>query len=88
MSFVSEAAWSLQAIPQRSLLMIKNLPFNDVIVPEYREELWNKLAEVIKRKDHFKEEYEITTAAGQRKWVLESHRVSMMKGKCGKRSKV
>jgi GGDEF domain-containing protein len=49
----------------------RELSFNDVIAPEYRELLWEKWREMLKEGKFFRHEYEIITAEGTRKWVLE-----------------
>jgi PAS domain S-box-containing protein len=71
MQFVSEGCEPLTGYPAESLLYNRDLSFNDLIAPEYREVLWKKWQEVLSEQRHFEFEYEIITASGQRKWVLE-----------------
>ena len=54
-----------------SLLFNKELSFNDIIAPEYRELLWEEWKRILPTRQPFKYEYEIITANGERKWVLE-----------------
>jgi PAS domain S-box-containing protein len=71
MQFVSEGCEPLTGYPAESLLYNRDLSFNDLIAPEYREALWEKWQEVLPEKRSFEYEYEIITARGERKWVLE-----------------
>ena len=71
MRFVSEGCYALTGYRSESLLGNRDLSFNDLIVPEYRDSLWNEWERVLARRLPFKFEYEIMTASGQRKWVLE-----------------
>ncbi len=71
MLFVSEGCYALTGYTPQSLLHNRDLSFNDLISPEYREILWQEWKSVLAMKAPFRHEYEITTAAGERKWVLE-----------------
>lgn len=71
MQFVSRGCLDLTGYPPESLLYNRDLSFNDMIVPEYRKTLWQEWERVISQKAPFRYEYEITTASGERKWVLE-----------------
>lgn len=71
MQFVSDGCLSLTGYPAESLLHNRELSYNDIISPEYREELWNKWQQVLPKGLPFKHEYEIITATGEKKWVLE-----------------
>lgn len=71
MQFVSEGCYNLTGYPPESFLNNRDLSYNDIISPEYRENLLNKWKKAIDEKKPFKYEYEIITATGQRKWVLE-----------------
>lgn len=71
MQFVSEGCYELTGYLTESLVNNRDLSFNDLIVLEYREALWNKWAQILSKRQTFKFEYEITTATGERKWVLE-----------------
>jgi len=71
MQYVSNGCFSLTGYPPGCLLYNKDLSYNDIISPEYREVLWNKWKEVLAKRQPFKHEYEIVTAAGEKKWVLE-----------------
>lgn len=71
MQFVSAGCRDLTGFRPESLLGNRELSFNDVIAPEYRELLWEKWREILKEGKFFRHEYEIITAEGIRKWVLE-----------------
>ncbi|NLJ96975.1 MAG: EAL domain-containing protein [Clostridiales bacterium] len=71
MQYVSEGCYHLTGYPAESLLYNRDLSFNDMISPEYRQDLWNKWEEILAERQPFKEEYEIITATGEKKWVLE-----------------
>ena len=71
MEFVSEGCYALTGYHPESLLYNKELSYNDVIRPQFREILWNEWERAIQMKSGFQYEYQITTANGQHKWVLE-----------------
>lgn len=71
MLFVSEGCYDLTGYKADSLLNNRDLSFNDMIAQEYRDLLWNHWERILSNKTPFKYEYEIITAQGQRKWVLE-----------------
>lgn len=69
--YVSHGCYNLTGYPPESLLGNRDLSFNDVISEEYRELLWDEWARVVPLRLPFRYEYEIVTAGGERKWVLE-----------------
>lgn len=71
MHFLSAGCYELTGYQAECLLDNRDLSYNQLIAPEYRELLWNEWQRVISLKSYFKYEYEIITAGGQRKWVLE-----------------
>ncbi|MDD4125823.1 MAG: EAL domain-containing protein, partial [Eubacteriales bacterium] len=71
MQFVSDGCFELTGYKPESFIKNKKLAYNDIISPEYRESLWKEWQNTLERKLPFKYEYEITTAAGERKWVIE-----------------
>jgi len=71
MQYVSEGCFNLTGYPTESLLYNRDLSYNDIISPEYREALWNEWARILAERRPFKYEYEIITASGEKKWVLE-----------------
>ncbi len=71
MQYVSKGCFYLTGYAPESLLYNRDLSYNDLISPEYRETLFNEWVRILSNKLPFKHEYEIITAAGERKWVLE-----------------
>ncbi|MGI6731695.1 MAG: EAL domain-containing protein [Anaerovoracaceae bacterium] len=72
MQNVSKGSFDLTGYPPESLLYNRDLSYNDLISPEYREAVRNEWERVLKARQMFKYEYEIITATGERKWVLET----------------
>lgn len=71
MQFVSAGSVELTGYTPESLINNKDLSYNDLISPEYHDLLWIKWEQFLSKKLPFEYEYEIITAAGERKWVLE-----------------
>lgn len=71
MQYVSAGCFALTGYQPESLLYNKDLSFNDLISPDYREKLWIEWERILAKRLPFKQEYEITTAVGEKKWVLE-----------------
>lgn len=71
MQYVSAGCFALTGYQPESLLYNKDLSFNDLISSDYREKLWMEWERILAKRLPFKQEYEITTAAGEKKWVLE-----------------
>ncbi|NMA95288.1 MAG: diguanylate cyclase [Clostridiales bacterium] len=71
MEFVSEGCIELTGYLPENLLYNRDLTYNDVVMPEYREHLWEEWTRVLTQRENFRGEYEIETKTGERKWVLE-----------------
>ncbi len=71
MVYVSEGCGPLTGYRPESFLLNRDLSFSEIIVEEYRESLWREWVKILKNHQTFNYEYEIITANGQRKWVLE-----------------
>ncbi len=72
MTFISDGCYELTGYKPESLVNNHELSYNDIIAPEFRELLWLEWERAIKLKSTFRHEYEIITAAGEHKWVLET----------------
>ncbi|MBP8640827.1 MAG: PAS domain S-box protein [Oscillospiraceae bacterium] len=72
MMFISEGCCELTGYKPESLINNRELSYNEIIVPEMREFLWTKWEHQLALKMPFRCEYEIMTADGTRKWVLET----------------
>ena len=59
MRYVSEGCYNLTGYRPESLLFNRDISYNDIIAPEYRDFLWNRWHEVVKTKEPFRHEYEI-----------------------------
>ncbi len=71
MQFVSSGCFELTGYVPESLLQNRDVSYNDLITPKYREILWDKWKQVLEKKEPFVYEYEIITAKGIPKWVIE-----------------
>jgi PAS domain S-box-containing protein len=71
MQFVSAGCRELTGYPPESLLNNSEISFNSMIAPEYREPIRKEWDRIIAGRLPFNYEYEIITASGDRKWVLE-----------------
>lgn len=71
MQFVSEGCFALTGYNPESLLYNRELSYNHIISPEYRDIIWNEWDRIIHEKKVFKHEYPIITASGEDKWVYE-----------------
>ncbi len=71
MKYVSDGCYDLTGYTPESLLNNRDMSFNDIINVKYRDYLWEKWRKVLASKSVFKDEYEITTASGEIKWVFE-----------------
>jgi len=71
MQYVSEGCFELTGYPPESIIGNRDLSFNDLIAPEYREFLWGEWKERLAKREPVKQEYEIITVDGTHKWVLE-----------------
>ncbi|MDF2654004.1 MAG: domain S-box [Bacillota bacterium] len=71
MLFVSEGCLDLTGYSASSLVNNLDISYSDIVSPKYREFLWDRWIQVIAERGKFAEEYEITTASGEARWVLE-----------------
>ena len=71
MRFVSEGCYKLTGYGPEAILNNRDLSFNDLITLENREEIWKKWQVALAGKETFQDEYTITTASGETKWVWE-----------------
>jgi len=76
MQFVSEGCSLVTGYKAESLLNNKDLSFNSLIVPEYRERIWDEWVRVIALKTPFRYEYEILSADGHRNGYWNWRRAS------------
>ena len=71
MQFVSNGSYNLTGYYPESFINNRDLAYIDLIAPEYRELIKKERKRALANNEPFKYEYEIITAKGQRKWVIE-----------------
>lgn len=71
MKFVSDGCLALTGYQAESLVDNRDLSYKDLIAPAYRTAVYERWQQVIAVQGNFRIEYEIITAAGEMKWVLE-----------------
>jgi PAS domain S-box-containing protein len=71
MEFVSEGCVTLTGFRPEDLIYNNNLNFNQLILPEFREYLWDIWLNAIKKRHFVTVEYKIKTADNTEKWVWE-----------------
>lgn len=72
MEFVSAGCLGLTGYSPEDLVGNRTLSYNDVIAPDYREIVRESWLKNLEEKRPYRGEYEIVTASGRRKWVLET----------------
>lgn len=71
MKFVSSGCCELTGYAPEDLIDNNKIAFNDLILPEYREPIWEESNSHLFVRESNRYEYEILTATGERKWVLD-----------------
>ncbi len=71
MSYLSEACTRLTGYTPEDFIDNHKLSYNDIILPEYREFLWEKWQKVLEEKDVFVDEYRIIRADQEIRWMWE-----------------
>ncbi len=74
MEYISSGCLEITGYSPEDFIMNRTLAFNDIVSPEYSEELWNRWQQVISNKALFEEEYPITNRDGRIRWVWERGR--------------
>lgn len=75
MEYISDACLRITGYSPSDFVANKRISFNDIILPEDRERIWNKWQTVLADGSVFEDEYQIQTASGEIKWLWE-------RGKC------
>ena len=70
-SFISDSCLLITGYHPGDFINNKTLAFNDIILPEFRDEIWNKWQKVLPEKKTFEHEYQIRRADGVIRWVWE-----------------
>ncbi len=71
MEFISDKCFELTGYTSVQLVDNRELCYNDIIIPEYRDFVWKKWEEAVEGHKTFCEEYKILTAGKNEKWVWE-----------------
>ncbi|QRN84764.1 PAS domain S-box protein [Clostridia bacterium] len=71
MQFLSDGCYKLTGYKPEAFIDNKELSYRDIISEEYQEAVWYEISRVLETKESFNHEYEIITASGERKWVME-----------------
>lgn len=71
MLYLSGQCKAITGFEPNNFIQNAKLSYNDIIKEEYQEEIWKRWDYAIDNKSSFRGEYEIVTASGEFKWVLE-----------------
>ena len=71
MSFISEGVYPITGYHADEFIDDRVLAYNDIVVPEYRQILWDTWQECIDKKADFYYEYPIKTKSGEIRWLSE-----------------
>ena len=71
MQFMSDGCFKLTGYYPEDFINNKKLSYSDLITPEHRNIVWKEWERIHTLKTAFRYEYEIVTAFGEIKWVME-----------------
>lgn len=71
MEYLSEGCLGLTGYKPSDFINNNKIAFSEVILPEYREELWQEWNYILSTSNTFNDEYQIMTKEGVVKWVWE-----------------
>jgi PAS domain S-box-containing protein len=71
MEFVSEGCFQLTGYTSENLVCDKTVSYGEMICPEDRELVWNRIHHAVESRSPFELSYRIKTASGEIKWVWE-----------------
>ena len=71
MKYISNGCREVTGYGPDDFVENKILCFNDIVHPDFREILWEKWQDLLKKKMPFEEEYPIITKDGETRWVWE-----------------
>ena len=74
MLYVSDGCYDLTGYRPEDLLDNRSLSYNDLILSEYEDPLWETWQDHLKRHEEVEVEYQIRTASGKLSWVWERGR--------------
>lgn len=71
MEFISKVCYELTGYTDEDLINNAIIAYNDIIVDEFKAEVWSIVEQAIENKQVFELEYQIITKSGQIKWIWE-----------------
>lgn len=71
MLFLSQGCKELIGYTPESIINNKEISFNQLILPSYREKVWYKWIHLMNKHEKIQDEYEIITASGEIKWISD-----------------
>ncbi|MBN2523892.1 MAG: PAS domain S-box protein [Bacteroidales bacterium] len=71
MEYISAGCKTLTGYNVDELIDSKSLPFNEIIHPDYRNKVWNKVQKALHQKKQYSIEYKIITKDKKEKWVMD-----------------
>ena len=74
MEYLAGKCREITGYEPEDLIGNKKLSYNDLIIPEHRDYLWEKWQKVLAAREVFEDEYQIRSADGKIKWVWERGR--------------
>ncbi|MCP4358773.1 MAG: response regulator [Chloroflexi bacterium] len=70
-SFMSEGCFSITGYPSAAFINNAELAYADLMHPDDRQQVWNKVQTAVDARQSFQLTYRITTCTGQEKWMRE-----------------
>lgn len=74
MKFISDGCIGITGYKPEDFIENKKISFAQIISPKYSKEIWERWNMVIPKDEAFTEEYEITNASGEKRWIWEQGR--------------
>lgn len=71
MEFVSEGSETLTGYQANDLVMNRIISYNELILPEHRDLIWESVQEAVRGRRHFEFTYRIRKKDGEIRWVWE-----------------
>ncbi len=81
MEFASEGGYTLTGYQPEELIDNNVIAYGDLILPQYRDYVWDSVQIAVDNDEPFKLEYKIITREGEEKWVWERGNAINVNGK-------
>ncbi|HSV87868.1 MAG TPA: PAS domain S-box protein, partial [Bacteroidales bacterium] len=69
--FISQSCHTITGYHPEDLIYNKTISFNDIILPEFRNSIWEKWKKAVAKKTVLEYEYQICKADGEARWIWE-----------------